>query len=330
MSSQKTRDRLISIIKDHQLKHGQTKLAISQLADTAGISRQAFNRYYGDLKDYSIGKEPIARLLVDDNASLSELIENKDERIIKLEDELKALKSAHKAELERVVDSYLSTLMNNDILAFEAGQISATLTNQGNHNAYLNNLVTELKVKNAKLTMDIASANSDISNISEKSEKNFISFDLNLDAAIKLYTATKKISDYEDHKDEKLLEIVQRINKLPNPEHIDTLLFQEKYISDFQQFCKRTFPSKNRLLIVIRLPLYSQEEIKLFIRSLRPISSFSIYVPYSASEAIISAKRQFSFRDTPPEELAYADNAKLPLMSWGFDSIYVTKIKQGD
>lgn len=330
MSSEKTRDRLIAIIKDHQLQHGNTKLGVSQLADAAGISRQAFNRYYGDLKDYASGKESIARLLVDDNSSLSEIIENRDERIARLENELKTVKSAHKAELEGVVNKYLSTLMNNDILAFEASQISATLTNQGNHNAYLNKLVTELEVKNAKLTMDIASANNETSTVTEKSGKNFLSFDLNLDSAKKIYAATKNISDYENHKDDKISEIVQKIKKLPNPDVIDILFFQEKYISDFQLFCKRTLPSKNRLLIVIRLPIYSQEEIKILMKDLSPITSFSIYVPYSASEAIISAKRQFNFRDIPPDELTYADNAKLPTMSWGFNSIYVVKIKQGD
>lgn len=330
MSSQETRDRLISIIKDHQLKHGQSKLAVGQLADAAGISRQAFNRYYGDLKDYSSGKESIARLLVDDSASLTELIENKDERIIKLENELSTIKFAHKSELDAVVKNHISTLMNNDILAFEASQLSATLTNQGNHNVYLNKLVTELEVKNAKLTMDIISAGSDKSSIVEKSDKNFNTFDLNLDAASKLYISSKKYSDYEDQKDEKLSKTVQKIKKLPEPERIDILFFQEKYISDFQQFCKRTYPAKNRTLIVLRLPVYSQEEIKIIIKSLSPISSFSIYVPYSASDAVVSAKRQFSFRDIPPEELADADSAKLPQMTWGFDAIHIAKIKQGD
>lgn len=330
MSSQKTRDRLIAIIKAHQLQHGHKKLGVSQLADAAGISRQAFNRYYGDLKDYATGKESIARLLVDDNSSLSEIIENRDERIARLENELTNVKSAHKRELENVVNNYLSTLMNNDILAFEASQISATLTSQGNHNAHLNKLVTELEVKNAKLTLDIASLNNDTSNIATKSDKNFLSFDLNLDSAKKIYTETKNISDYEDYKDRKIYEIAEQIKKLPNPELIDILFFQEKYISNFQLFCKRTTPPKNRLLTVIQLPIYSQEEIKLLIKKLSPISSFSIYVPYCASEAVLSAQRKFSFRDIPPEELSYADQAKLPLMSWGFDSIYVVKIKQGD
>ncbi|WP_070888159.1 TetR/AcrR family transcriptional regulator [Pseudomonas argentinensis] len=330
MSSQETRDRLISIIKDHQLEHGQTKISVSELCLLAKISRQAFNRYYGDLKDYSSGKMPIARLFVDDNASLTELIENKDERILKLENELSTKISAHKQELDAVVKNHLSTLMNNDILAFEASQLTATLTNQGNHNAYLNKLVTELEVKNAKLTMDFLAANTNAPLTTGKSDKNFICFDFNLDKANQAYADSKNFSDYEDRKEEKLAETIKQIKKLPNPEQIDIIFFQEKYISTFKSFGDRVHPAKQRLLIVIRLPIYSQEEIKLLMKALRPITSFSMYVPYSASEAIIASQRQFNFRDIPPEELRDADNAKLPSMNWGFDSIHINKIRQGD
>ncbi|VVP58868.1 TetR/AcrR family transcriptional regulator [Pseudomonas fluorescens] len=331
MSSPQTRDRLVSIIKQHQLKHGVSKLPVAKLAEAAGISRQAFNRYYSDLKDYSIGKASIARLLIDDNASLNELIENKDERILRLEKELVNSRETHKAELEAVVKNHISSLMNNDIMAFEANQLTSTLINQGNHNAYLNKRITELEVNNAKLTHNIiTAASSDSSNIIEKSDKNFIAFGLNLSAANKAYACSKSFIEYEKAKDEELLKIVRKITKLPNPENIDILFFQEKYISDFTIFCNRTHPSKARTLITIKLPLYSQEEIKLFMKSLSPITSFSIYVPYSSSDAIISAKRKFSFRDIPPEELMDADNAKIPLMTWGFESIYITRVKQGD
>ena len=331
MSSPETRGRLVSIIKQHQLRHGVSKLPVAKLAEAAGISRQAFNRYYSDLKDYSIGKASIARLLVDDNASLNELIENKDERILRLERELFNARDIHKAELEAVTKNHISSLMNNDIVAFEANQLTSTLINQGNHNAYLNKRITELEVNNAKLTHNIiTAASSDSSNTIEKSDKNFIAFGLNLSAANKAYACSKSFIEYEKAKDEELLRIVRKITKLPNPETIDIIFFQEKYISDFTIFCNRTHPSKARTLIAIQIPLYSQEEIKLFMKSLSPITSFSIYVPYSSSEAIISAKRKFSFRDIPPEEFMDADNAKIPLMTWGFESIYITKVKQGD
>jgi AcrR family transcriptional regulator len=331
MSSQATRERLISLIKQHQLDNGQSKLSITKLSDAAGISRQAFNRYYGDLKDYCTGKLSIARLLVDDNASLHELIENKEERISSLEKELNSIRTTHKAELEAVVDNYLSTLMNNDIISFEAGQLAATLTSQGNHNAFLNKRVTELKVQNAKLTMDLVGASSnDSPHTTEKSDKNFIVFDLDLSTAKKAFLVSKSFNDYEDAKYSAISKIEDSIKKLPNPENLDVLFFQEKYISDFNLFCKGALPAKGRTLIVVRLPLYSQEELKLLMKNLAPINSFSIYVPYSPSNAVISAKRQFSFRDIPLEEIKLADTARTPLPVWGFESIHINKVKQGD
>lgn len=331
MSSQDTRDRLVTIIKQHQLDNGQSKMSVEALSKAAGISRQAFNRYYSDLKDYSTGKLSIARLLVDDSASLQELVENKDERIARLESELSSIQAKHKAELDAVTDNYLSTLMNNDIMAFDAGQLAATLTGQGNHNAYLNNKVTEQEVQIAKLTMDLVNAStSEAHQAREKSDKNFIAFDLDLRAAKKAYAQTRNFDEYEDAKHIAISKIEESIKKLPTPETIDILFFQDKYISDFKVFCNRVFPAKGRTLIVIRLPLYSQEELKLAMRNLTPISSFSIYIPHSSSEAIISAKRQFSFRDIPPEELKIADSARMPLPSWGFESIQINKIKQGE
>lgn len=331
MSSQDTRDRLVTIIKQHQLDNGQSKMSVEALSKAAGISRQAFNRYYSDLKDYSTGKLSIARLLVDDSASLQQLVENKDERIASLESELSSIQAKHKAELDAVTDNYISTLMNNDIMAFDAGQLAATLTGQGNHNAYLNKKVTEQEVLIAKLTLDLATASdSETLQAREKSDKNFIVFDLDLSAAKKAYTDTRNFDKYEDAKYLAISKIEESIKKHPTPESIDILFFQDKYISDFKLFCRRALPAKGRTLIVIRLPLYSQEELKLIMRNLAPISSFSIYIPYSYSEAIISAKRQFSFRDIPPEELKIADAARIPLPSWGFESIQISKIKQGE
>ncbi|WP_430491715.1 hypothetical protein [Pseudomonas fulva] len=331
MSSQDTRDRLVTIIKKHQLDNGQSKMSVEALSKAAGISRQAFNRYYSDLKDYSTGKLSIARLLVEDSASLQELLESKDGRIARLESELSVIQAKHIAEIDAVTDNYLSTLMNNDIMAFDAGQLTATLTGQGNHNAYLNKKVTELKVEVAKLTMELATTSgNETHQVREKSDKNFIVFDLDLRAANKAYIETRDFSNYEDAKHLAISRIGESIKKLPTPETIDILFFQDRYISDFKLFCKRALPAKGRTLIVIRLPLYSQEELKLAMRNLAPISSFSIYIPYSSSEAIISAKRQFSFRDIPPEELKIADAARIPLPSWGFESIQISKIKQGE
>ncbi|MHA6140929.1 hypothetical protein ACX3YC_26475 [Pseudomonas mohnii] len=331
MSNQETRERLIAIIKQHQLERRHTKLSVKLLSQSAGISRQAFNRYYADLKDYASGKLPISRLLLGDHASLNEIIENKDEQILRLVNELKTARLSHKAELQAVVKNHLSTLMNNDITAFEADQVSATLTGQGNHNAYLSKRITDLEIKNIKLNLDLVTAEAaDASSPVEKSDKNFIIFELDLSNANKLYAVSNNFNEYENTKENELSKIIKKIKKLPNPESIDILFFQDKYLSDFKLFCNRLYPTKSRTLITIRLPIYSQEELKFIMKDLIPITSFSIYVPFSPSDAITVAKRKFSFRDIPPEELKIADDAKTPSITWGFESIHINRIKQGD
>ncbi len=83
-------------------------------------------------------------------------------------------------------------------------------------------------------------------------------------------------------------------------------------------------------MIVMQLPLYSREEIQIVLKAFHAAVSVSIYVPYSSSETIITSQRKFNTRGVPPEELKDADSAKIPLIDWGFDSVHVIKIKQGD
>ncbi|MFJ2548821.1 hypothetical protein ACIOVF_20440 [Pseudomonas sp. NPDC087612] len=331
MSSQDTRNKLIGIIKQHQLDNGMSKLPVGKLSELSGITRQAFNRYYGDLKEYATGKQSIARLLVDDSASLSEMLENREEKIAQLKQELIKASIAHKEELEKAIEHHITSLMNNDIMVYESGQISSTLINQNNHNAYLSKRVTELEVRNAKMVADAVSApTSTGSNYTTNSAKNFIALELDLKAARKAYASSNDFSAYEDAKDTEIQKAIKTVNSLPDSQNADVVIFQERYISDFNLFCKKIYPRESHTLVALQLPLYSREEIQLVVKEIRPINSISIHIPYSSSDAVISAKRQFSFRDVPAEELQDADTAKTPLMDWGFDSIQITRIKQGD
>lgn len=331
MSSQDTRNKLIGIIKQHQLDNGMSKLPIGKLSELAGITRQAFNRYYGDLKEYATGKQSIARLLVDDSASLSELLENREERITQLELELIKARTTHKVELEKAIENHITSLMNNDIMIYESGQISATLINQNNHNAYLIKRVTELELNNTKMVADAVSApNFNSSDRLSKSTKNLMPLEIDLKAARKAYASSNNFVAYEDAKDAEIQKAIKTIKSLPAPQKSDIIIFQERYISDFRLFCDKIHHQETHPLIILQLPLYNREEIQLVIKELQPAASISIQIPYSISEAIISAKRQFSFRDVPVEELQDADAAKIPSMDWGFDSIQVTRIKQGD
>lgn len=331
MSGVDTRNKLIGIIKQHQLDNGITKLPIGKLSELAGITRQAFNRYYGDLKDYAKGSQSISKLLVSDCTSLSQLLESKEKRLAQLEFQLIEIQATHKAELAETLNKHITSLMNNDVMIYESGQISATLTSQNNHNAQLIKRVTELEVSNTKLIADATSTYS-FNNASNsiKSSKNFIPLEIDIKALCKSYAVSNDFDEYEDAKDAEIQKNIKIIKALPILEKVDVVVFQERYISDFGSFCKTINPRPDHILVVLQLPLYSRAEIQLIIKELTPVASISIYVPYSSSEAVIASKRKFIYRGVPEEELKDADEARVPLMEWGFDSIQVKRIKQGD
>lgn len=54
---------LIEIMVQHHLSGSRSKLKLKDVADYAGISRQALDRYYGDLKPYIAGRRDVADLV---------------------------------------------------------------------------------------------------------------------------------------------------------------------------------------------------------------------------------------------------------------------------
>lgn len=331
MSSEDTRKKLIDIIKRHQLENGLTKLQIGKLAELAGITRQAFNRYYGDLKEYTTGQESIGKLLVDDKASLGQLLEMSLFREAQLEQQLVDAESKHKIELDRTIRNHVTALMSNDLMIYESQQIRSTLTAQSSHNVSLIDKINELQVENTKLVAENAStANALESSITPKTTKNFIPISFDMKRANKQYASTGDFNAYEDVKDSEINKTIEIIKCLPDPHSTEVILFQERYISDFKKFCDKIHPQHGLTMVVIQFPLYSREEIQILLKALHAVASISIYVPYCGSEAVMSAQRKFSQRNVPPEELKDADAAKIPIIDWGFDSVHVIRIKQGD
>lgn len=331
MSSEDTRKKLIEIIKHHQLENGLIKLQIGKLSELAGITRQAFNRYYGDLKDYATGQESIGKLLIDDKASLGQLLESNIFRAAQLEQQLADATSKHKYEIDKAIRNHVTALMSNDLMIYESQQIRSTLTAQGNHNVSLIDKINQLQVENTKLVADSASMTDILeSSRSSKTIKNFIPIELDMKRATKKYAATSDFNAYEDAKDSEINKSIEFIKCLPDPQSTEIVLFQERYISDFKKFCDKMHPQHGLTMIVMQLPLYSREEIQIVLKALQAVTSVSIYIPHCDSEAVVSAQRKFSQRNVPPEELKDADTAKTPLIDWGFDSVHVIRIKQGD
>jgi len=327
-----TRARLIELIKEHQLEHGLTKLAIGELSIRAGISRQAFNRYYGDLKPYSLGAS-ILDLLNEDKDSAMAFLEKRDREVATLQEEIQRLKSQHKKDLEQASTKHITSLMNNDIIAFNAMEVNSLLTTQSLHNESLKGKLRQMELSQTKRQMDAAAAelpgNGQGAGI-PKDAKNFLSLALNLEKACTVYQKDKDFDQFEDAKEAEIKKIIQTINQFPDPSQIELHIFQERYISSFQTFSDDLPAQAGKLTVVAQVPWYGQEDLGVFLSELKPLHRITIHVPFRSSEAIIASKRQFYFRAIPEEEILDARKAKMPQITWGFDEVRVFRVRQGD
>lgn len=323
MTKQETRDRLIELIKEHQLKHGLTKFAIGKISEMAGISRQTFFRSYVDLKPYCIGQS-ITSLLGDDAGSTRDFLVKREEEVAALQGEIEALKKKHKKELEQAITDRVTSLMNNDILAFEANEVNSLLISQSQNNERLKRQLTEMELKQTRSQM--ASAASDTSTgkgdaYPIKSAKNFLAFALDMSKANLAYKKDRNFENYENAKDLAIQSIVGDVKKFPDPSNIEVHLFQERYISTFDDFIEELPPKQGKVVIAIQLPVFSQEELGQLLSQLKRISKVVIHIPFNTSGAIVAANKKFLFRDVPEEEFIDAAKAKTPQINWGFDEI---------
>ena len=322
MSSQDTRNRLISLIKEHQLEHGLTKIQIGVLSERAGITRQAFNRFYNDLKPFSQGQS-IAPLLVDDTGATQDLLARREHDLDQLRAEIKAMKIQHPKDIESAISRHLTTLMNSDLMMFEAKEMTATLENQSKHNEMLKRQLLGAQVKNTRLTIDLAAHQILCSSTATRPVKNAKNF---LALTISFADINLKGNDYdafEHAKDRQLDAHIKTLKKFPSPEKIEIHIFQERYISAFKNFCGGLPEKEGILIVAIQAPVFAQAELKELLRKLIGFASVTLHIPFSKSVASAAAFQKFNFREVPPQEFEEASKARVPQIDWGFDGIQV-------
>lgn len=325
MTAQDTRARLVELIKEHQLEHGLTKLAIGDLAASAGISRQAFNRYYGDLKPYCLGQS-VSTLLTEDPSSAQDFLLKREEEVLVLKAEIDSLKKQHKEDLTLAVNQHITTLMNNDILAFEANEMSTLLINQNQHNEMLKRKLTQMELERTRTA--ISSADNEITpGTSIKRAKNFLILATDLSKAYEQFQKNQDFDAFEDSKDALINAHLDNLTKLPKPADTEIHIFQERYMSSFSNFAAALSAKEGKVVVVIQLPLYAQADLSIFLSRTKNFQHVAIHVPFCTSDAVIAANRKFLFRNIPENELADATKAKVPLTTWGFDEIRLFRIQ---
>lgn len=101
MSSKGTEEKLIRIISEHYLDGGRESLTIQVASKRAGISRQAFSRYYGHLKPYVLGKRPVEELMNGSIENVRGLLTKCQYRVRGLQEELEGVRAECNETIEK-------------------------------------------------------------------------------------------------------------------------------------------------------------------------------------------------------------------------------------
>lgn len=319
MNGSETRKRLISAIAQLQMSRGTLKVSLTEASNIAGISRQAFNRYYGDLKPYTTGEKSIGELLGNSlEAEANRYTQFSHDRILELENKIRSMESQHQKELDAVTSNYTTTLMNQDILSAGADEIRTTLDQQ-------QQLLVEYKQKISKLNMELASitaANKKVLN--HNNNESQISFSPNLTPALKSYSKNPGKEGFElflIEKENQIKSIIPMLAKYVDDTRFEFIIFIEQYISDFNLFVEQYSAPRKAVPIFIRLPLFSNTQIISFRRKLGSKCKISAFIPECRLLSERAAKRAFHFRNIPELEILSADELSPLKIQDGFNEI---------
>ncbi|MBK3468189.1 hypothetical protein [Pseudomonas sp. MF6776] len=328
-SGAQRRKHLIEIIVEHYLSGTRSKLKLKDVADRAGISRQALDRYYGDLKPYIAGERDVVDL-VNGNERRSQVQTQAaiNEVEAKFTEQIEQLKVKHEQELKQALDSHITSLMKGDIVLLESNKIRVSLERQTLHNADLLNQIHMLELK---LALG-ADASSSIAKDTEAAKNNKVVFDLDIEALCYDYQRGKSFEAFEDQKNIELRKIRDKLSKYASTPNVRVILFADRYISRFKTFADQYVGLPKEVSLIIRLPLFSRSEIISFTKHIPASCKTSIHVPYfSGSESEKKLQRLGIYKQfpLPAEEIKGADNADQPSITWGFDEVSIFKVKPG-
>lgn len=317
---------IIDIIVQHYLSGTKKKLKLVDLAERAGISRQALDRYYGDLKPYINGDKDITQLANSEDDKLQMQINNAVGQVEQQHaSEVERLEELHKSVLKETLDRHITTLMNDDLAIHHSHTIRTSLEKQTLHN-------DKLKKQLAAAELQIAMGATSRTTTSQESQRNIhkLIFNVDVEGICTKLGRKPDIDDLEDAKDEEIRKIREKLNTFSTVTNVRVVIFAERYLSRFNTFAENFLGSAHETTLIVRLPLFSRNEILNFTKHLPKQFKISIYIPYCSSELEKRAQREFMFRSLAVAEAKSADNADVISISWGFDEVTHFKINQGD
>lgn len=330
MEINETKRKLIDLITEHQADHPNKKLGVGDLSARAGISRQAFNRYYSDLKDYASGAKPIGDLITNTSSDRTKNLINQNQAHLKnLQQRLDKSEEEYQTKTSKTLDSYITTLMINDITLDNSNEIRTTLERQTLYALELKKQLSLLEIELAH-AKQVTSHFRDIETINTGANSEKIKIDIDLRKAFENYANTKSEDNYEDLKEHEITTAVRSIKKTATNTKAHIILFSERYISRFSIFCDRYKCEEGGRYIFVRLPIFDLTSLNSFISQLPPSKSLSIYIPHSESTIEKKAQRTFYFSNVPDYEIRCADQADGIFIHHGFNQVIHYRVRQGD
>lgn len=326
MSSEVTRTKLINVIAAEITNDFNAKLKIQDICEAVGISRQAFNRYYADLKPFIKGEKPVSELVASHgDISSKQLLCKYQSQIEKLQAQLEEVIKSHEEELIRVKNNMTTSLMNNDLAIYDADAVRQQLQSQSLHADKLKDKINSLEMELSKKFI-----NDDTKPSTALVNKNYEVIDVGFESLFKNFENNKDLDVFEDQKEVAIDNLISKTNKFLENDKTTVVLFMDRYLCSFNKFVKRYAFNSEQLHLFVRLPVHSRSELKLILNKLNTKIAVQIFIPYSDSEAVTKSQRNFYFRNVPETELQAADKSFLPSIKDGFETVCQFKIRQGD
>lgn len=324
MAGASRRQVIKDIIVTHFLSGTTKKLKLFDVAKRAGITRQALDRYYADLKPYMAGKKDFTDLVdgTQDKARVETqaTINSVDAR---WKARLEQLQVDQDKEVAKAIHSHITTLMNGDIAVFESNQLRKTLEKQTLYGA-------ELKKTNAILELKLARSSQRDASAASPSSNNKVVYDVPIEQLCIQYQLTRSLTAFDEGKEMELRAIREKFARFAATPNVHVVLFADRYISRFSHFADSYVGPGDETSLIIRLPLFTRVEINNFIKHIPTNFKKSLYVPFMPLEAERKAQRVFIYRQNPlpPQEIQAADGADNPNMTWSLDQVVFFKTAQ--
>lgn len=305
MTNTTTREKLIDAIVDAYLAAPEKKLKVSDICARADISRQAFYKSHDDLRQYVAGEKPIADLLrLSGKQELqSEMLSEAHDNIKTLHQQLEDVDDEYNKKLQTAISNHITSLMNSDLIVFEATYTQETINKQALQIDNLSKELTELKISSAYRTTPSLK---DDENHSSGQVKKSLQLLPNLSKAKDAY---KKNTSFEIFQDEKSKAIETVINKVIGlGREIQLHIIIDLYLVSPDDMATLITQSTHKTTVLLYLPIFSELELKLLVLKRLPLSSMPhLHVPALPTSSRRQLQRQIYAKGIPQDEIDDAD-----------------------